>query len=171
VHLRDHVELGAAGPERGVQGGHVPQEAGMLVQRDGRVGGGDQPRRDVAHQQGTAATGDGLGGGHDRLVDAFGQPTEDPQHTEEHRAHASQHRKQRGDLGRHVGAHAEAGQALTPKDGHLADDLQQPVGEAEEEARECDPEHDLSRCEVGCVVGFERAAVEQRRHHCGDQHR
>jgi hypothetical protein len=35
-----------------------------------------------------------------------GQPTEDPQHTKEHRAYTSQHRKQRGDFGRHVGANA-----------------------------------------------------------------
>ena len=87
VHLGNHVELGTAGPERGVQLGHVAQEALVLRQRDGFVRDRDQPRRDIVHEQ-DAARGPGTsvaragtallrGGAHDRLVEAARQPGQD----------------------------------------------------------------------------------------------
>ena len=81
MHRRDHLELVPAGPEGRVQGGHVPQKARMLGQRDRRVGGGHEPPADVVHEQGAAAPL--RGGGHDRLVQAAGQAGQDaafPQH-------------------------------------------------------------------------------------------
>ena len=85
VHGRDHVELGAARPERGVQRGHVPQEPQVLGHRDDLIRGRDQPGRHIVHQQG-AAPGPGgspaggalfRGGPHDRLVEAAGQAAQD----------------------------------------------------------------------------------------------
>ena len=82
-----------------------------------------------------------------------GKPAEHPQHTEEHRAHSRQHRKQRRDLGCHVGPDAEPGQPFPPEHRHLADDLEKAVRQAEEEAVERDPEHDLGGPDIGCAAG------------------
>ncbi len=85
------------------------------------------------------------------------KPVECAQHTKENDGHRGQHRQQHADLGGDVGADAHARAVFAPEDRHLSDDLEQSVGEAEEEAGEGDPKDDLSRADIGPALRLECA--------------
>ena len=99
-----------------------------------------------------------------------GKPIERAQHTEENGGHRGQHRQQHADLGGDVGADAQSRALFAPEDRHLPDDLEQPVGEAEEEAGKGDPKDDLGRADACRAVRLEGAGLEQHGHHRRHQH-
>ena len=74
-------------------------------------------------------------------------------------------------LRRHVGAEPQADEALAAQDRALGADLQQAVGEPEEERGEDDPEPDHHHRARARVVDVERAGPEQDGEHGDDQRR
>ena len=105
--------------------------------------------------------------GHERgpVVAGVGQSPERPQHDQEQQVDQREQRKQDRDLGEHIGRGADAGEPLAAQHAELTADLQQPVGEAEEEAAERHPEqdhHGRGRTRMGRV---ERAGAEQHQEH------
>ena len=176
---RDGITTLRAAPARAMRctGRMAPENntAGKAQHRQGERrlshvadrGGGEQAeaeRRDRAQQQADPDRGVGRQW-------ATGQAVQQAKHTEHRHDDEEEERHEDGHLRRHVRAEPQADEALAAQDRSLGADLEQAVGEPEEEGGEDDPEADHHHRARARVLEVERAGPEEDGEHGDDQRR
>ena len=154
-------------PENSTAGKHNIGRASVACATFADRGGGEQAEAeggDGAQQQADAHRGV-------RRQWTIGEAVQEAEHTEHRHDHEEEERHENGHLRCHVRAEPQADEALAVHDRSLGADLQQAVGESEEERGKDDPEADHDHRARARVLHVERAGPEQDGEHADDQSR
>jgi hypothetical protein len=151
-------------PENSTAGKHSIGRASVALGTFSDCGGGEQAEaegRDRA--QGQAGPHRGVG-----RVRATGQAVQEPKDAQHPDDDEEEERHEDGHLRRHVGAESQADEVLAAQDCSLGADLQQAIGEPEEERGEDDPEADHHHRARARVLEIEGARLEEDGEHADD---
>ena len=102
---------------------------------------------------------------------ASGQAVQQAKHAQHRHDHDEEERHEDGHLRRHVRAEPQADEAFAAHDRSLGADLEQAVGEPEEERGKDDPEADHHHRARARVLEVERAGPEEDGEHADDERR